>query len=1273
MCMRKIVPFGSPFGDRIVVVVMGLAVAFAAGVALADDTATYTWTGAGDGTTWSNAANWSDDAGGAGKGWPHEAGSTALFPAGVAATVNFNESVTFGTLVVADANLNLVFTANDGVTVTCTTLNAGDTTSVKTRHGGRIVFDGVNLTASGSTEFRVNPGNDFILKGGSEISVYQALLCAGYKDSTFYTETTLGVEEGSTLTVRNLLQLGGAGTLSISNATVLAATVYLNGVYNSGMSYAGGGRIRFYGTSPRLEVSTKFVSEDQGMTGGLGADVEFFMPVGGYDAAPIQYAGTTLFMKLPNSGEKTPIRFIVRAESPILATDETGAWPLVTCANATIDPTGVNLLVAVSEVTEAITLTDEATTMTYARYDPASCLKITGAPREFGTGGYGIQRGIASGAAQTLAAPERDSANLTCTGYRIYDVAADGTRTFVSGGEGTTCSYTHGTTRREVVWQWSRPDVYVTETGAGEKTGEDWENAFDSIQAGIDKYDYAVVHVAVGTYTTTATTAIPSGKGVEVRGEGTDPSQVVLKKTAGETRVLSIDGALSTVTNITVTNGGQDLQGGVAMTDGLLAGCVVTNCSLTFNKYDGSGINMSGGVVSGCVITKNKRRSGATAVRSGGGIYMSGGLVEKCLITQNDGGAGGGCRGGGVYMAGGTLRGCLIERCSGGEGFGLYVNFAKAVENNTIVANKSTVTSGYGVVVDRRCAFRNNIVYGNTGLSGSANMDPASLGVCEGNCTDPCLVYGDGNLGDKPLFEDSDAGDYRLKFCPCVNGAVRRSWMDADFDLMGTPRVVGPAPDIGCFERPASQTLACSFTVASSGTSDLANVTLTSMVDGDTTGIVYYWRVIRADGTVYVKSGPEEAKPVFALGTGRYTVELAVTNGVGKDAFSKVEDAAKVAASVVYVNEKGSDAYPYTSRATGAHDFEAAFDLLAPGGTAYLAPGTYVVSNPIQLKDGAATRIISLEGPAETAIRAANVEAFTDPLFQPLVRISSGAAWLEGVTLVGGAGGPYYSGTAYGIGSAVEMSAGVMTNCVIRDTYLGHYNGSEPTMLMSGGDVSDLLLTGCRNWSIAGVAPEGAAVRITGGTIDRTIVSNCWTYGSNSSGTQGSVLAVKGGNVRNALVVGCTAIRSAPVYISSGYLENATIVCNTNNTTVDGREYAAGLLVGGGTARNLILSQNWSVKAGAVSNLTGSVTYTLTDDREVLAGVGNKTGDPKFRKGAGKKWRLKSTSPAINAGKLLDWMTETSVDLDGKPRVNGEAPDMGCYEGSLSGLAIFVR
>jgi len=1229
--------------------------------------ATYTWTGAGDGTTWSSAANWSESAGATGWkwGWPGGTGCTAFFPEGTTANVSFDRTVSFDTLVVSNRNLNLVFTAEDGVAVTCMAVNAGDTKTVKTRHGGRIVFDGVKMhVISVTKDFRPNPGNDFILTGGSELNVNKALLCIGEDDSTVYTQTTLGVEDGSHLIVRNLLQVGGDGTLAISNATVSAATVYVNGVKNSGWGSGGAGVIRFYGETPRLEVSTKMVSESANYTGGLGADVEFFVPEGGYAEAPIQYAGTTKFMLKPTAGSMTPTRFIVHAWSPILATDETGAWPFVACANATIDPAGVNLITSVSEVTEALTLSAETNGMTYARYAPASCLKITGAPREFGTGGYGVRRGLANGATETLTAPESDSGNLTCSGYRIYDVATDGTRTLVSSGSGTSCSYEHGTTRREVVWQWSRPDVYVTTTGAGEKTGADWENAYDSIQAGIDKYDYSVVHVATGTYQTTTTTTIPAGKGVEVRGEGTDPSQVVLKKTVESTRVLSIAAALSTVTNITVTNGDQYLPGGVTMSDGLFTGCIVTHCSTTYNSTDPAGILISGGTVSGCVISNNFNWGG---LGTGGGVKITGGLVEKCRIISNSTGS----YGGGVYMNGGTLRGCLITKCSGGGGYALYVNYGVAVENNTIVANTSTSSSGYGVVVDRRCAFRNNIVYGNTSTIGTANIDVNFLGESSGNCTVPGLVYGEGNIGDVPLFEDYDAGDYRLQFCPCVNGALRRSWMDAVFDMDGLPRVAGSAPDIGCFERAASTNLVCSFSTENSGTPDLANVTLTSLVDGDTEGLVYYWRVIRADGTVYTRTGAAEANPVFQLGAGVYSVELSVTNGAGRSASSSVENATKVTASVVYVNENGSDECPYATREKGAHDFETAYDLLAADGTVYLAPGTYVIANPLRLNNGGPARIISLEGPVATVIRAGNAAPFTANS-QMIVEMSKASARIEGVTLAGGAKGPFYDGTGYGIYGGVLLSAGVVTNCVLRDISIGYYNSDISMLKMSGGEAYDLTVTGCRNLSISGVPPEGVAVNISGGTLDRVAVSNCWTYGDGWGG-KGGIFSVKGGNVRNALIVGNKASLTAPVYISAGKLENATIVCNTNAVTAANKEYTGGLLVGGGTARNLILSQNWSAKIAAVSNLTGSVTYTLTDDREVLEGEGNKTGDPCFKQGEGRAWHLRSASPAVNAGLRLDWMTETSVDLDGKPRIRNRKPDLGCYECDTTGLTLIVR
>ena len=43
-------------------------------------------------------------------------------------------------------------------------------------------------------------------------------------------------------------------------------------------------------------------------------------------------------------------------------------------------------------------------------------------------------------------------------------------------------------------------------------------------------------------------------------------------------------------------------------------------------------------------------------------------------------------------------------------------------------------------------------------------------------------------------------------------------------------------------------------------------------------------------------------------------------------------------------------------------------------------------------------------------------------------------------------------------------------------------------------------------------------------------------------------------------------------------------------------------------------------------------------------------------------WHLRKNSPLVDGGLVLGWMTEDATDLDGKPRVVGMAPDVGCYE-----------
>jgi hypothetical protein len=58
-------------------------------------------------------------------------------------------------------------------------------------------------------------------------------------------------------------------------------------------------------------------------------------------------------------------------------------------------------------------------------------------------------------------------------------------------------------------------------------------------------------------------------------------------------------------------------------------------------------------------------------------------------------------------------------------------------------------------------------------------------------------------------------------------------------------------------------------------------------------------------------------------------------------------------------------------------------------------------------------------------------------------------------------------------------------------------------------------------------------------------------------------------------------------------------------------------------------------------------------------------------------WHLPRKSPLRDAGLLRGWMTDTSADFDGNPRLTdrfgkpfaaGALPDLGCYECQEKGL-----
>ncbi len=60
------------------------------------------------------------------------------------------------------------------------------------------------------------------------------------------------------------------------------------------------------------------------------------------------------------------------------------------------------------------------------------------------------------------------------------------------------------------------------------------------------------------------------------------------------------------------------------------------------------------------------------------------------------------------------------------------------------------------------------------------------------------------------------------------------------------------------------------------------------------------------------------------------------------------------------------------------------------------------------------------------------------------------------------------------------------------------------------------------------------------------------------------------------------------------------------------------------------------------------------------------TGAPGMPPGDGSGFRLRTGSPAINAGTA----TDTTTDINGEPRPQGAAPDMGCFENGPTGPAV---
>lgn len=379
--------------------------------------------------------------------------------------------------------------------------------------------------------------------------------------------------------------------------------------------------------------------------------------------------------------------------------------------------------------------------------------------------------------------------------------------------------------------------MYVTPTGAGNQTGNSWQNAASSIamaQNLAKVYDVNTIWVAQGTYygdTSRNEAAFKMLQGLNLYAgfEGTESSSFDANSIDYEAHPTILDGrgvhrvleplvanrnniTPSTWTGFTIRNGrNENNDGGGAILYGgfRLKNCVVENCY----AINGGGVYMgapdvrvrpqptmslnSSPVLTGCKIRNNR------ATGEGGGVYAEGGYMENCLVYNNRANVAGGVMAeGSIIKSTNVVNNLSVDVDQEEIGVGLHnPNTNWNTDNRNMVYNSVFWNNNCGLA--HSVELTGNLLVNNTavegGYSGSSNIalardnDGYSMGQYYARFADP-LHH------DYALTEYSDL----------VNQGSN-SWLsgmiNTTTDMAGNNRVFDGTIDMGAYESQIPQSV----------------------------------------------------------------------------------------------------------------------------------------------------------------------------------------------------------------------------------------------------------------------------------------------------------------------------------------------------------------------------------------------------------------------------------------------------------------------------------
>lgn len=394
-----------------------------------------------------------------------------------------------------------------------------------------------------------------------------------------------------------------------------------------------------------------------------------------------------------------------------------------------------------------------------------------------------------------------------------------------------------------------------------------------------------------------------------------------------------------------------------------------------------------------------------------------------------------------------------------------------------------------------------------------------------------------------------------------------------------------------------------------------------------------------------------------------------------------------------------------TSDNTKFQTIQAAIDAALDDDEIVVAPETYVEF--LDLK-GKAITLRSSAGADTTIIDVTTHQDINDgSKDRSVIKCTTGEGpetVIDGFTIRGGKGSEGVFGSNAGGGMLNEGASPTVRNCVFEANEAGdgcgmanqsgsspkvydcefrgntggsgggiiNYVNSSPTVVRCLFESNEVSNTGGGIYNREGSNPKIAnciflnnSATYTGGGLFMGVQSNCEVvnclFVGNSAGTDGGAVFVHGNS--NPTIVNCTLYDNTASGNGDG-LHNSAIIDGCTVTLINSIVWANG--DGGGD----VLSAQVYTASGSTTTISYCCIQGLTDTSN-----GNIGQDPLFEAATSGNFRLSEDSPCIDAGDTdslpSDWGdldddgdTEEQIplDLDGAPRVCGEAVDMGAFE-----------